>query len=83
MKNMIELKPHNARKSFYKKAFIKTDNNTRILVSYGTPVACFDDNTDTFKLLTSFISATTNLHINAFRFYLGMNTLTKKQMYKD
>lgn len=64
--NKIELMPHDGRKSFYKKAYVEIhDDNTSVLLSYGTRI--IERRPDgSLKKLWHGWSATTGRHIAAF-----------------
>ena len=62
------------------RAIIKTDNNGNpILQSYYTDVCRFDLKTRTFIKTWNGFSVTTLKHINIFRQFLGLNTLSKRE----
>ena len=69
-KKMYELTPiYDTRKSFYKKAMIKReDNGTKTLYSYGTKVAEINYNEDNIRVIKiyGFYSNTTLRHIKEF-----------------
>lgn len=75
-----ELKPINDRQqSFYKKAYVIIDGNTKILQSYNTQVCKIVDGK--FFRLWSGYSDTTKRHINEFRTQNGFEPINKKQWF--
>lgn len=69
-----ELEPrHDSRKSFYQKAFVRIDGNTRTLESYDTDVcrATKNDGSLTVCRLWNAWSATTGRHVHEFLLQLG------------
>lgn len=77
----FELQPEN-RKSFYGKAkVLQTPEGNLYLKSYDTNVATYTKD-KTFEVAKdeSLLTNTTLRHITAFRLYLGLPKLTKKQL---
>lgn len=77
----FELQPEN-RKSFYGKAkVLQTPEGNLYLKSYDTNVATYTKD-KTFEVVKdeSLLTNTTLRHITAFRLYLGLPKLTKKQL---
>lgn len=78
MQTKTELKPViDSRKSFYKKAFTVTENDTITLISYSTRVAEIKDGK--VKIFDTY-SATTLRHIKDFLYQNGFKIGTKKEL---
>lgn len=77
----FDLPCFDGKKSFYGKAvvFRQTATNTYILESYGTRVACFENNH--FSRLWDGYSATTMRHVNSFLKFLHLPGGGKKWWY--
>ena len=61
-----DLKPANSRKSFYHKAIVdKLSDGSKILYSYGTPIAKIDEYGNIHRLWSGW-TATTGVHIMSF-----------------
>ena len=78
---MYELKPmYDKRKSFYSKAIVIEENDTKTLLSYETMVAEIQGEKacvfDTY-------STTTLRHIKEFLLQNGFKAINKKQIEKD
>ena len=70
---------YDARKSFYKKAHVKTTGNIKTLYSYKTPILDFDMRyNEITKIYWNGYSATTMRHINEFLQQNNYNKLNKK-----
>lgn len=76
--NMLALCPVDGHKSFYGKCSVIFRDGKSLLRSYNTIVAEYSDK-DGFKRLWNSYSATTMRHINAFRVYCGLETISKKE----
>ena len=75
---VFELIPNNGRKSFYGKAkVIDNENGTVSLVSYETIVCSIDTTTKEFFKHWNNYSLTTMAHINAFRNFYGLPTMSR------
>lgn len=62
-----ELEPmFDSQKSFYRKAYVAVDGNTKTLYSYDTPVIEYNCITEKFTRLWYGWSATTGRHIKEF-----------------
>lgn len=78
MKTKTELKPViDSRKSFYKKAFTVTENDTITLISYDTEVAEIKDGKA--KIFDTY-SVTTLRHIKDFLYQNGFKIGTKSEL---
>lgn len=66
-------------KDFGNRALIIPNGNELILRSYYTDVCRYNLVTDTFTKTWNGFSVTTLKHINTFRSFLGMNTLSKRE----
>ena len=78
---MEELKPiYDNRKSFYKKAKIKQEDNKIILISYNTEVAIIEDNKAYVK---ETYSPTTLRYIKEFLKQNGFKAENKNQILTD
>ena len=78
MQTKTELKPViDSRKSFYKKAYTVTENDTIKLLSYDTEVAEIKDGKA--KIFDTY-SATTLRHIKDFLYQNGFKIGTKKEL---
>lgn len=76
-----ELTPkHDARASFYRKAFVKNENNKLILRSYNTDVAFIENGKATVN--GTYLSTTLG-HIKEFLRQHGFKAETKEQILKD
>jgi len=64
---------------FGNRALIIPNGNELILRSYYTDVCRYNLETDTFIKTWDGFSVTTMKHINIFRQFLGMNTLSKRE----
>lgn len=73
MKNLVELKPVDNRKSFYGKALIGAENGRDVLYSYGVNVCAYDRKAGTFTRIWDGYSFTTMRHINAFCAFCGID----------
>ena len=71
---------NDCRASFYKKAMVEVNNDTKTLTSYSTKVAEIVGNT--CKVFGTY-SATTLRHIKEFLLQNGFNADTKAQIEKD
>ena len=78
MKNTFDLLPCDSHKSFYGKAVVITENNSKFLRSYNTIVCHIDENNNFVKDWNDY-SATTMRHINSFREYYGFPKMSKKE----
>lgn len=75
---MTELTPvFDSRKSFYKKAYVLTEDNKTILISYSTRVAEIEDGKA--KIFGTY-SPTTLRHIKDFLYQNNFEVGTKKQL---
>ncbi len=75
---MTELTPvFDSRKSFYKKAYVLTEDNKTILISYSTRVAEIEDGKA--KIFGTY-SPTTLRHIKDFLYQNNFEIGTKKQL---
>lgn len=74
----FELQPNN-RKSFYKKAIVKIENNISYLYSYNTLVAEYNHTTNKIKV-NGWYSSTTARHINAFLNFYGFDSCSKQEL---
>ena len=76
---VIDLDCYCDRKSFYGKCYVieYTTKNTYVLYSYNTLVAWYDENG--FHRKWSGYSRTTSRHVDAFRLFLGLPKLGKKE----
>lgn len=73
-----ELAPiFDSRKSFYKKAYVVTENNKIVLLSYDTEVAEIKDGKA--KIFDTY-SPTTLRHIKEFLYQNGFKIGTKKEL---
>ena len=80
--NTIYLNPSlDSRKSFYKKASIRTEDNKLILRSYQTDVAFIDLNTKIATVYNMY-SNTTTRHIKDFLYQYGFKIGTSKEIMK-
>jgi hypothetical protein len=71
---LLELLPHNGRKSFYGKAHVLLSDNTATLYSYNTEIAQYNKATKEYKLIYSDkISQTTATHIKSFKQTFNIN----------
>ena len=61
------------------RALIIPDGNKLILRSYYTDVCRYNPKTDTFEKTWNGFSVTTLKHINIFRRFLALNTLSKRE----
>lgn len=78
MQTKTELKPViDSRKSFYKKAYTVTENDTITLLSYDTEVAEIRDGKA--KIFDTY-SVTTLRHIKDFLYQNGFKIGTKKEL---
>ena len=79
LEKVIDLDPYCDRKSFYGKCYVieYTNKNTYALYSYKTLVAWYDDNG--FHRKWSGYSLTTSRHVGAFRRFLGLAAMGKKE----
>lgn len=69
-----------ALEGFGGRAIIKiTDNGNLILQSYYTDVCMYDIKADKFTKLWNGFSVTTLKHINIFRRFLALNTISKRE----
>lgn len=74
----LYLSPADGRKSFYGKAqYIEMDGE-KLLKSYET-IVCKVDKAGRFRRLWGGYSATTQRHVNAFRNYVGLPAISKKE----
>ena len=71
---------YDSRKSFYKKAHVKTEDNKKILISYNTEVAYIKDG---FAVVLGLYSMTTTRHIKEFLKQNGFKAENSKQILKD
>ncbi len=78
MNNTFNLQPCDSHKSFYGKAVVITENNSKFLRSYNTIVCHIDENNNFIKDWYGY-SATTMRHINSFREYYGFPKMSKKE----
>lgn len=62
------------------KAFVRCDGDVKVLLSCGTVVAVIDDSG--FHRVWDDYSQTTMRHVNAFREYYGLSSMTKSQWDK-
>ena len=76
--NIFELPCLDYHKSFYGKAHVITENNSKFLRSYDTIVCHIDENNNFVKDWYDY-SATTMRHINSFREYYGFHKMSKKE----
>lgn len=70
--NIYELIPTNGRKSFYGKAKVIIEGNTKKLLSYTTIVAEYNEDSKEFKQLIDKPTSTTNTHLKTFKSSLGL-----------
>ena len=75
---MYELKP-STQKSFYGKANVFTGKRYDLLQSYSTMVCAIDKKTGAFIRLWGGYSATTQKHVNDFRYEHGVSSIGKKE----
>ena len=73
-----ELQPNRMQASFYGKAILTVYNGYRTLRSYDTPVAAINQNGKFIRLWQGY-SATTMLHINAFRAQYNLKPIGKAE----
>lgn len=73
---IFDLRPIDGRKSFYGKAKVLKRNGCIYLMSYDTVVCCIDEN-GCFNRIWHGYSATTMRHVNAFRVFYGLPTISK------
>ena len=71
---------HDSRKSFYKKARVKQEDNKLILISYNTEVCIIENEKAHIK---GFYSNTTLRHIKEFLKQNGFIADSKAQLEKD
>ena len=77
-----ELKPkYENVKSFYRKAYIKEEDNKIILISYTTEVLILEDNKK--PIVKNTHSNTTLRHIKEFLKQYGFKAENKRQILKD
>lgn len=86
-KNTYYLKPKfDTAKSFYNKAVVIENENTKTLKSYNTNILQLDQTTNTITFLTKNINhftMTTNRHINEFlQQYTNHTKKTKSELLK-
>lgn len=78
----FELTPVNGRKFFYGKCKVIEDGSILRLQSDDTIVAEYETGTKQLRIL-GYESTMTGIHINAFLDYLGMPTMTKKEILES
>jgi len=71
-----------SRKSFHKKAMVKTEDNKKILYSYKTKVCIIDLDTNTAQIISLF-SDTTTRHIKEFLLQNNFKVEDTNQLKKD
>ena len=76
---MFSLDNYSDKKSFYGKAHVIKDGDMLKLQSYNTIVAEFNQKTKKL-VLNGWYSMTTARHINGFLRFLGLPTMSKKEI---
>lgn len=71
---------YDKRKSFYRKARVRQEENRLVLISYNTEVAYIEDNK---AVVEGSYSQTTLRHIKEFLKQNGFKAVNKKQILKD